>query len=484
MNHHIRNLYVLISLLTCAASQTAAEDLLDIYQSALKYDPIMRGAEASYLAALEIKPQTRSAMFPFIRFTAGDTTSYAKDPNQPTNYATGQPDPYIGSTKFDRDSSLWNIQLEQTLFDWGRFLRLGQADKRLAQAEIGYQIARQNLLVRVATTYFLVLAAEDTLASQVSAREAIGRQLEQAEQRFEVGLIAITDVQEAQAGYDQSIAAEILAKRNLATTQEYLREIIGESVADLDGPVDELPLLQPDPLNAEQWVQTALDRNLTLISSRISSDIALDEIAFQRSGRLPTLSFSAAFGQSSSDTLRTNNLIRRADGTFTCLPEPGQQGINYCPPERTMSGTDADNYFISLNFNIPLFTGGYNSSKIRQSVYERRASLENLEAVSRATERETRDAYLSVISEISRVRALNQAVTSSETALQATEAGFEVGTRTTVEVLIAQNNLSTAETAYARSRYDYILNVLRLRLAAGDLSISDFEEVNGWLTGS
>ena len=485
MNNYMRNLYLLISLLICAAPQIAAEDLLDIYQNALEYDPIMRGAEASYLAALELRPQARSAIFPFVNFTAGETTSYSKDPNQPTNFATGQPDPYIGSTKFDRDSSLWSVQLEQTLFDWGRFLRLRQADKRIAQAEIGYQIARQNLLVRVATTYFLVLAAEDTLASQVSAREAIGRQLEQAERRFEVGLIAITDAQEAQAGYDQAIAAEILAKRNLATTQEYLREIIGESVVDLDGPVDELPLLQPDPLNAEQWVQTALDRNLTLISSRISSDIALDEISVQRSFRLPTLSFSAAFGQSSSDTVRTNNLFRAENGAFTCSVNT-VTGLNnsFCPPERTMSGTDADNYFISLNFNIPLFTGGYNSSKIRQSVYERRASLEDLEAISRATERETRDAYLSVISEISRVKALSQAVTSSETALRATEAGFEIGTRTTVEVLIAQNNLSTAETSYARSRYDYILNVLRLRLAAGNLSVSDFEEVNGWLTGS
>jgi outer membrane protein len=476
MNHYINNLYVLIILLACATSQATAEDLLDIYQSALENDPIIRGAEARYLAILESKPQARSAMFPFISFSAGETSSYSKDPNQPTNYATGQPDPFIGSTQFDRDSSLWNIQLEQTLFDWGRFLRLRQADKRVAQAEINYQIARQNLLVRVATTYFLVLAAEDTLTSQISAREAIGRQLEQAQRRFEVGLIAITDVQEAQAGYDQTIAAEILAKRNLATTQEYLREIVGQSVVDLDGPVDELPLLQPDPPNPEQWVQTALDRNLTLLSSRISSDIALDEISVQRSFRLPTLSFSAALSRSSSDTMRTNNLLRSENGSFACT--------SFCPPEQAFSGTDADNYFLSFNFNIPLFTGGYNSSKIKQSVYERRAALEDLEAVSRATERETRDAYLSVISEISRVRALSQAVTSSETALRATEAGFEVGTRTTVEVLMAQNNLSTAETAYARSRYDYILNILRLRFAAGSLTLRDFEEVNDWLTGS
>ena len=472
MSRYKDRIFTAIGLFICAASPAAAEDLMEIYERAVQFDPILRQAEASYLARLEVKPQARSAVLPSLSLSAGASTSHDEDPNRPINFATGQPDPDIISREQDRDGSSFNVSLNQTVFDWGQFLALRQADKLLAQAEIDYQIARQDLLVRVATTYFMVLAAEDTLASEVAAREAIGRQLEQAERRFEVGLIAITDVQEAQAGYDQAIAAEILAQQNLATTQEFLREIIGESVVDLAGPAVEIPLLRPDPANAEQWVQTALDQNLPLISSRIASDVALDEVSIQRSVRLPRLSFSGNVGESSSETTRINNLINNAP----CLQFPST-----CPPTRTASQSDSESYSFSLNFSIPLFAGGFNRSRIQESVYQHRASLEALEAVARATERETRDAYLSVISEISRVMALRQAVESSETALRATEAGFEVGTRTTVDVLISQNLLSAAETTYARSRYDYILNVLRLKLAAGSLSVADFEEVNGWL---
>ncbi len=471
MNHYMKYLYVLISLLTCAASQTVAEDLLDIYQSALEYDPVMRGAEAFYLARLEIKPQARSAVLPWLTFSAGSSSQYSKDPNRPTSFATGVPDPDIISTEVDRRGSNFNVRLTQTVFDWGQFLALKQADKHLAQAETDYQVARQDLLVRVATTYFLVLAAEDTLASEVAAREAIGRQLEQAELRFEVGLIAITDVQEAQAGFDLAIAAEIGARQNLATTQEFLREIIGLSVVDLAGPAEEIPLLRPDPANAEAWVQTALDQNLPLISSRIASDISRDDIAIERSVRLPTLSLSATLGEAGNRTTRFNNLLNNAP-CYVSGP---------CPLLETPSRSNSESYGVALNFSIPLYSGGFNSSRIQQSVYVHRASLEALEQVARATERETRDAYLSVISEISRVRALRQAVKSSQTALRATEAGFEVGTRTTVDVLVSQNNLRQAETSYARSRYDYILNVLRLKLAAGSLDIRDFEEINSWL---
>ena len=473
-NFRKRSIAVL-GLLVCATAPVSAENLLDVYRLALMYDPVLREAEANYLARREILPQTRSFLLPSLSLALGGSTSHQADPNRPTNFATGQQDPDILSTEADRDSSNWSLRLNQTLFNWGALVAFKRADKQVAQAETDLEVTRQNLLVRVSSAYFQALAAEDTLVSETTAREAIGRQLEQAQRRFEVGLIAITDVQEAQAGYDLAIAAEIGAQQNVATAHELLREIIGESIMELDGPMDEIPLMRPDPDNAEEWVQTALDGNLALISSRIASDIALDDVALQRSGRYPTLSLSGNLGESGSQTSRFNNLVTSPP----CLNNPAFR----CPPEETSSRTDSESYSFSLSFNIPIYSGGINSSRIQQAVYQHRATLEALERVARATERETRDAYLSVISEISRVRALRQAVESSATALRATEAGFEVGTRTTVDVLVSQNNLRRAQTTYARSRYDYILNVLRLKLAAGNLTIEDIEEVSNWLEG-
>jgi len=469
---------ILLIAAACApamiTTSARAENLIEIYQRAVQSDPIVREAEALYLASLETKPQARSAVLPFLSLSAGAGTSHSEDPNRPTNFATGVVDPNILSTEVDRDSTNWSLNLSQTVFDWGQFLQLRQADKIVTRAGVEFEIAKQDLLLRVASTYFLVLAAEDTLASEQAAREAIGRQLDQAQRRFEVGLIAVTDVQEAQAGYDLAVATEIAAQQNLATTQEFLREIIGEYVQDLAAPAGEIPLSTPQPADVEAWVDQALEQNLLLISGRISTDIARDNISIQRSARLPTIGLSSSLTGSATDTVRFNNLVANAP----CL-----QNLP-CPPTRTPSASDSEGYNISLNFRFPIYTGGFNSSRIQQAVYEHRGVLESLEQVARQTEREARDAYLSVLSEISRVRALAQAVESSRTALRATEAGFEVGTRTTVDVLASQNNLRRAETTYARSRYDYILNVLRLKLAAGSLSIADIEEVNGWLENS
>jgi outer membrane protein len=465
---------LLLALTGLASSAAIAEDLMEIYQRALQSDPLIRESEAVYLATLEAKPQARSSVLPSLSFSAGTGTSNQIDPNRPTNFATGEVDPNILSTEQDRDSSNWSVSLSQTLFDWGQFLTLRQADKIVAQAEIDYQVARQDLLVRVASTYFLVLAAEDTLASEQAAREAIGRQLEQAQRRFEVGLIAITDVQEAQAGYDQAVAAEIAAQQNLATTEEFLREIVGEYQAELAPPAETFPLESPDPASIQAWVDRALEQNLTLMANRLSAEITQDDISILRSARLPSLNLSGTLGENSSDTTRFNNLLENAP----CFQDPP------CPLTEIPSMSDSESYSVSLNLRVPIYTGGFNSSRIQQAVYQHRASLEAVERIARQTEREARDAYLSVISEISRVRALRQAVESSRTALRATEAGFEVGTRTTVDVLVSQNNLRQAETTYARSRYDYILNVLRLKLAAGSLSIADIEEVNQWLDDS
>ncbi len=453
------------------ATNAGAENLMEIYQRAVQSDPLIRQAEAVYLASLEARPQARSSVLPSLNFSTATSTANSKDPNRPVNFATGVVDPNILSTEVDRDNTNWSLNLTQTVFDWGQFVQLKQADKVVARAEADYQIAKQNLLVRVASTYFLVLAAEDTLASDQAAREAVSRQLEQAQRRFEVGLIAITDVQEAQAGYDLAVATEIGSQQNVATTQEFLREIIGEYVRDLAPPVADIPLLSPQPASVEAWVDQALEQNLLLITGRLSSEIARDNISIQRSSRLPSINLSGSLSQSGSDTVRYNNLITNPP----CLQDPP------CPPTQTPSRSDSESYSFALNLRVPIYTGGFNSSRIQQAVYEHRGSIEALERIARQTEREARDAYLSVISEISRVRALAQAVQSTRTALRATEAGFEVGTRTTVDVLTSQNTLRRAETTFARSRYDYILNVLRLKLAAGSLSIADLEEVNGWL---
>jgi len=462
MNSNTYRLLIAIGLLTVAQSGSAQEDLMNVYQRALQNDPVIREAEAIYLATLESKPQARSSLLPQLSLNAGVTTSESRDPNPATNFQTGQPSTIVVATETERDSSNISLNLDQTIFNKTQFVTSRQADKRVLRAETDYQLAKQDLLIRVSETYFDVLAANDTLTAERTAREAIGRQLEQAERRFEVGLIAITDVQESQAGYDQAIATEISAQRFLATAREFLREIIGEYIEELSSPATEIPLLSPDPADADEWVRVSLQQNLALNSSRIAADIAQDDIDVQRGSRLPILRLSGSYSESESDTLRRNFF---ADGSTNENPSTaGPEGYN-----------------LSLNFSIPLYTGGFNGSRVQQAVYQHRAALESLERVARQTERQTRDSYLGVMAEISRVRALRQAVQSSETALQATDAGFQVGTRTTVDVLVSQNVLTRARTNYARSRYDYILNVLRLQQAAGSLSVENLEEVNGWL---
>ncbi|MDX1563347.1 MAG: TolC family outer membrane protein, partial [Gammaproteobacteria bacterium] len=317
--------------------------------------------------------------------------------------------------------------------------------------------------IRVAEAYFNVLAAEDSLASEIAARESIARQLEQAQRRNEVGLDPITVVQEAQAGYDQAVAAVIAAERVLATAQEFLREIIDDYVVDLKSPVEELPLIRPNPENVEQWVEIAEAQNLSLVSTRINADIAQDDVKISRSVRFPTLSLSASAQDSESTNVQTTNLF--TGGSIVTDPTSSERLGNS----------------VSLSFSIPIYSGGVNRSRIQQSVYRHRAAVETLERVARQTERQTRDAYLGVISEISRVEALRQSVASSQTALRATEAGMEVGQRTIVDVLQSQNNLRRAQTNYARSRYDYMLNILRLKQAAGSLTEEDLAELDSWL---
>ncbi|MDH4054392.1 MAG: TolC family outer membrane protein [Gammaproteobacteria bacterium] len=446
---------LLIALGTLVFSGPAsAASLLEIYQQALQSDPQIHEAEARRLAALEAKPQARGVLLPQINAT-GD---WAENDVSGANFSFINND----TTTFDQSSTNtnWNVSLRQSLFRWDQIVNLKRADKTVTRAEAVREAAQQDLIVRVAQRYFDVLAAEDRLTSINANGEAIARQLEQAKQRFEVGLIAITDVQESQAAYDQSVANEIGAKRTLATARELMREITGEYESEFDAPADDFPLINPEN-NEASWVELSLAQNLNLVASRLDEQLARDEIAFRKNGHYPTLDLVVSTGENTSE------------GDVFSSSSAGS-ATNFFDDSTTRDQ-------VSLQFTVPLFAGGGTSSRVREAVYLHRASREQLQRVTRETERQARDAYLGVLSEISRVKALEQAVASSRTALQATQAGYEVGTRTIVEVLNSQFSLYVAITNFYQSRYDYIMNAIRLKQAAGTLQIQDLEKIDRWL---
>lgn len=450
----------LVLALAAAAAPTLsnAASLLEVYQQALQSDPLIHEAEARRLAALEAQPQARGALFPQIT-ASGSLDSNSGDGSNLVFDTTLVPPRFRpASVAIDSDTTRWNVELRQTLFRWDQIVGLKQAGKLVAKAEADREAAQQDLIIRVAARYFDVLGAEDRLTSIHADRLAISRQLEQAKQRFEVGLIAITDVQESQAAYDQSIASEIQAKRELANARNLLREITGEYVSRLSAPGENFPLPNPNPADEQSWINLAMGQNLALVSSRFDEQIARHEISFRRTGHYPSIDLVA--NTSSSDTSADRNVDN--SGLFP-------------------ADSDFKNDSISLQVTFPIFAGGRTSSRVREAVYLHRASHEQLQRVTRETERATRDAYLGVLSEISRVKALEQAVASSRTALEATQAGFDVGTRTIVDVLNSQRSLYIAITNYYQSRYVYIGNVLLLKQAAGTLQIQDLEQIDRWL---
>lgn len=454
-----------LSLLACSIQ---AADLLTVYERALQNDPQIREADANRLASRESKPQALSALLPQINASGGvskldqestRTTLINSDPSVPTSPLVPRT---IGADS-DLDFTTYELSLRQTLFRWDQWAALRRADAQVAQAEADYQAAQQDLILRASQRYFDVLAAQDTVDAAQATLEAFSRQLEQADKRFEVGLIAITDVQESRAAHDQAAAAVIQAKRALATARELLRELTGEPFDSLAGPVDDLPLDSPDPANEEQWVTAALDQNLRVISARLATDIAKSDVSVARAGHFP--SFDLVASREDQDF----------DGTQIGRSVAGER-----TPESPADQTQVTDS-IGVQVTFPIYSGGATSSRVRQRVYLHRAARERLERANRETERAARDAYLGVLSEMSRVRATRQALESSRTALQATEAGFEVGTRTTVDVLDARRQLFEAQTTYSRSRYDYILNVLQLQLATGTLDRGDLEKINAFL---
>ncbi len=451
-----------------------AENLLEVYQAAVKNDPVIREADARRMASLEAKPQARALLLPQVSvggqiYTANsDGESTFPQVNQTTGDIVT-----VGNRSSTDVKQYWDYsaELTQTVFRWDQWQALKRADSQVAVAEANYRAAQQDLLVRVSQAYFDVLAAEDTLSAADASLQAYTRQLEQAEKRFEVGLIAITDVQEARAAHDSATADLIAAKRALASSNEALREITGDTYATLVKPADDMPLDQPQPLDQDGWVKKALDDNLGVIAARLDSEVAAANVKIAEAGHLPTVDLFATYGETDRQATQTNQAFDPS-GTLGGTGDKVKGSAD--------SNTTSD--VIGLRVNIPVFAGGGTRSKVREQVYLQRAAREKLEGTMRSAERQTRDAYLGVLSEKARVQALQQSVKSNQTALEATEAGFEVGTRTTVDVLDARRRLFEAQRDYARSRYDYLINIVKLKSAAGSLAPADLGSINGFLT--
>ena len=450
----------------------AAKDLVGVFQDAVQNDPTIRQANANRLATREARPQAWAIVLPQLNATAGITRDHTSgnqdqiaqisDPNcTPSATVVCPTIPVVVGlpTTIDTTTRTWAINLRQNVFSWTNWMNIKAAAKEVAQAEATYEAAEQDLILRVATAYFVVLAADDTLLANQAALEAIQRQLDQAEKRFEVGLIAITDVQEAKSGRDTAAAAVIAAKRTLATDIYRLEEITGQKYDQLSKPDPQMPLAGPDPMDETRWVDTSLDQNPTLVASRLGADVARDNVRAAFGGHLPTL-----------DIVAGRNYTKA--------------GADYDLEGQKFSNVDSkfNDRNIGLQFTLPIFSGGFTQSKVRESEYRWQAAKEAVVASSRATERAARDAYLGVIAGIARVQALRQAQASAETALKATEAGYEVGTRTAVDVLNARRTLVQSQSDYASSRYDYIVSVLQLREAAGNLDRAQLTAINKWLT--
>jgi outer membrane protein len=450
-----------VPVLLALSGAAAAKDLVGVFEDAVRNDPQIRQADANRLAAREARPQAWSNLLPQISGTAGATRDHSSGTtpqvfNNATN--TGLVIFPVQSTA-DTTRKQWGLNLRQSVFSWANWMTLKEASSQVAQAEANYQAAEQNLIQRVAQAYFAVLSAEDNLEAQQASLEAISRQLDQANKRFEVGLIAITDVQEAKAARDTAAAAVIAAKRTLATAEDQLQEITAQKYDALAKPGTDMPLNTPDPADENRWVETSLEQNLALIASRLNADIARDNVRVAFGGHLPTVDIVAGRSYSDSTSDEIVNGLRAGD----------------------VKGNNNDRQ-IGIQVTVPIFSGGFTQSRVRQAQYQWIAAKEGVVQSSRATERQARDAYLGVISGIARVQALRQALESSQTALKATEAGYEVGTRTAVDVLNARRTLVQAQTDYSGSRYDYIVSVIQLRLAAGNLDRNQLAEINNWLS--
>lgn len=449
MKKHV--LSVLIGLSFAASSVPAyADDLAQVFQLALQNDPTLQRVDAERRAAQKGVNIARADWWPQVGFEAGYSRSQADRTNFDSN----------GNVfVIDQTSRGWDagVSLSQTLFNMNVWDETEIAEKRAYQAEVSYLNTRQQLMIRVVNAYFTVLERQDDLEFAGAEKNAIERQLEQTKQRFSVGLTAITDVHEAQAQFDNAVAREIQAKNAVEIAQESLREITGRYHEDLAAlNTDSFSPENPSPQDATKWVKVAEEKNLDLLVQRVAVEIAEQQIDVARNGHLPTASLSASFGTS--------------DGESETQGSP------------TVDTPRLDSSQIGVTVRVPIFSGFRTSAATDQARENYVASSQQLEFIRRDVERLVRSSYYDVVASIATIRALEQAVVSAESALKATQTGFEVGTRTIVDVLDSTRNLFNARRNLSTARYGYIRQSLALKQSSGQISEQDLTAINASLT--
>lgn len=426
------------------APSVQAENLLQVYQQAKGYDAQFKALESDYLAVLERKPQALSALKPQVSVSGSLTQS-----RQYTRYDAA---PGVESAAGNNTSASYNLNLSKSLYNKTLNAQVKQADSVIAQAAAGLAAERENLILRVSEAYFNFLLAQDELEFARTEKAAISRQLEQTRAYFEAGRSAITDVKEAESRFDLATAQEINAVNQLDLAREQLRVLTGGVYQSLNTPAANTPLNVPAPANIERWVATAKANNKQLQASKHAIQTAQTEIERQRASRKPVV-----------------NMVARQTGSTS---------------ENSAASLDPQAYgaSVGLEVSMPLYTGGAISSRVREAQNSFRQAQQQHEFQSRTTEQQARNAFLTVKSSISQVKANQRALASAETAAEATQAGFEVGTRTAVDVLTSLRNVFSARRDYANSRYNYLMSTLRLRQAAGTLNDKDVLAMNRFMT--
>ncbi|MBE8168501.1 MAG: outer membrane channel protein TolC [Shewanella sp.] len=422
--------------LAAASSSAYADDLLQIYQQALTSDTIVLQAKAQRDSSYAKIEQTRAGLLPTLSGKVGYNKSWGN------------------SSEFTSSGISTGISLTQSIYDHTVWIGLDLAEKVAAQADSAYAAALQELMARVTSSYFDVLTAKDNSEFQLAEKRAIERQLEQTKQRFAVGLTAITDVHEAQAQYDLATASEILAQNTLDNSYEALREITGIDHLNIDIlDTERFSAVTPAPQSAKDWLKIAEANSIELIGQRLGKDIARDTIKVYQAGHLPSLNLNAGYSKN----------------------------FNQDSNDASASNLDKESKNIGLTLTVPIFQGFAVDSQVEQAKYDYVAASQKLEQTHRGVVKNIRNNFNNVKASISSIKAYEQSVVSSESALKATQAGFEVGTRTIVDVLNRTRDLYNSKRQLSDARYGYIKSVFALKQAAGTLSEDDIIGINNGL---